>query len=101
MDATTFIKRMKSFMPFLEYCESHNLIKEDEDIFDCESYYYDDSDFDSFFTELWIRKFHFILSPYTNISFLENKGSSVTLKVNRDNCFEKIIEGIEKLKNIN
>lgn len=28
-------------------------------------------------------------------------GSSITVKVNRDNCFEKIIEVIEKLKSIN
>lgn len=71
MDATTFIKRMKNFVSLLEYCESHNLIKEDEELFDSDSYYYDDNDFDSLFTDLWTRKLHFVLSPYTNISFLD------------------------------
>ena len=70
MDAINFIKRMKIFMSLLEYCESHNLIKEDEEVFDCESYLYDDNGFDSIFTELWTRKLRFVLSPYTNISFL-------------------------------
>ena len=31
----------------------------------------------------------------------EVSGSSIILKVNRDNCFEKIIEVVEKLKTIN
>ena len=65
MDAINFIKRMKIFMSLLEYCESHKLIKEDEEVFDCESFLYDD-----IFTELWTRKLRFVLSPYTNISFL-------------------------------
>ena len=39
MDAIKFIKGMKIFMSLLEYCESHNLIKEDEEVFDCESFY--------------------------------------------------------------
>ena len=52
MDAINFIKRMKIFMSLLEYCESHNLIEEDEEVFDCESYLYDDNGFDSLFTEL-------------------------------------------------
>lgn len=64
MDAIKFIKGMKIFMSLLEYCESHNLIKEDEEVFDCESFLYDD-----IFTELWTRKLRFVLSPYTNISF--------------------------------
>ena len=68
MDAIRFIKGMKIFMSLLEYCESHNLIEEDEEVFDCESC---ESDlYDDIFTELWLRKLRFVLSPYTNISFL-------------------------------
>lgn len=157
MDAIRFIKGMKIFMSLLEYCESHNLIEEDEEIFDCES--------DSIFTELWIRKLRFVLSPYTNISFLnhntfklkiesekekyslsftyafdneecdsiffaqtdvlivhclddsihekfktliendphgiETLGLGIFLKIDRETCFEKIIEVVEKLKTIN
>ena len=164
MDAIKFIKGMKIFMSLLEYCESHNLIKEDEEVFDCEScesYLYDD-----IFTELWIRKLRFVLSPYANISFLnyntfnlkiesekeeysfsftyafddeefgsiffaqtdkllvtcfnhsahekfktlienefphgiETLGLGIFLKIDRETCFEKIIEVIEKLKTIN
>ena len=79
MDAIKFIKGMKIFMSLLEYCESHNLIKEDEEVFDCEScesYLYDD-----IFTELWTRKLRFVLSPYTNISFLLNHDRSFNLKI--------------------
>jgi hypothetical protein len=161
MDAIKFIKGMKIFMSLLEYCESHNLIKEDEEVFDCESFLYDD-----IFTELWTRKLRFVLSPYTNISFLnyntfnlkiesekekysfsftyafddeefgsiffaqtdkllvtcfnhsahekfktlienefphgiETLGLGIFLKIDRETCFEKIIEVIEKLKTIN
>ena len=165
MDVIRFIKGMKIFMSLLEYCESHNLIKEDEEVFDCEScesYLYDD-----IFTELWTRKLRFVLSPYTNISFpnydtsfdlkiesekeeynfsftyvfddekcgsiffaqtdvlivncfnhstheklktlIENEfsyriealGLGIFLKIDRETCFEKIIEVIEKLKTIN
>lgn len=166
MDAINFIKRMKIFMSLLEYCESHNLIEEDEEVFDCESYLYDDNGFDSLFTELWTRKLRFVLSPYTNISFLnyntfnlkiesekeeysfsftyafddeefgsiffaqtdvlivtcfnhsthekfktlienefphgiETLGLGIFLKIDRETCFEKIIEVVEKLKTIN
>jgi hypothetical protein len=163
MDAIRFIKGMKNFMSLLEYCESHNLIEEDEEVF-----VYDDNGFDSIFTELWTRKLRFVLSPYTNISFLrshdrsfnlkiesekeeyiisftytfgdeecdsiffaqtdvlivhsigystpekfktlienesphviETIGQGVFLKIDRETCFEKIIEVIEKLKTIN
>lgn len=162
MDAIKFIKGMKIFMSLLEYCESHNLIKEDEEVFDCESCLYDD-----IFAELWTRKLRFVLSPYTNISFpnydtsfdlkiesekeeynfsftyvfddekcgsiffaqtdvlivncfnhstheklktlIENEfsyriealGLGIFLKIDRETCFEKIIEVIEKLKTIN
>jgi hypothetical protein len=75
MDAIKFIKGMKIFMSLLEYCESHNLIKEDEEVFDCESFLYDD-----IFTELWTRKLRFVLSPYTNISF-PNYDTSFDLKI--------------------
>ena len=165
MDAIKFIKGMKIFMSLLEYCESHNLIKEDEEVFDCESC---ESDlYDDIFTELWLRKLRFVLSPYTNISFpnydtsfdlkiesekeeynfsftyvfddekcgsiffaqtdvlivncfnhstheklktlIENEfsyriealGLGIFLKIDRETCFEKIIEVIEKLKTIN
>lgn len=161
MDAIRFIKGMKIFMSLLEYCESHNLIEEDEEVF-----VYDDNGFDSIFTGLWLRKLRFVLSPYTNISFLkyntfnlkiesekeeysfsfiyafdeeefgsiffaqtdsllvtcfdhsthekfktlienefphgiETLGLSIFLKIDRETCFEKIIEVIEKLKTIN
>ena len=161
MDAIKFIKGMKIFMSLLEYCESHNLIKKDEEVFDCESFLYDD-----IFTELWTRKLRFVLSPYTNISFLnyntfnlkiesekeeynfsftyvfddeecgsiffaqtdvlivqcfnhsthekfktlienefphgiETLGLGIFLKIDRETCFEKIIEVIEKLRTIN
>ena len=79
MDDTTFIKKMKNFMSLLEYCESHNLIKGDEELFNCESYHYDDSDFDTLFTDLWTRKLHFVLSSYANISILDD--NMFTLKV--------------------
>lgn len=164
MDAIRFIKGMKIFMSLLEYCESHNLIEEDEEVFDCESC---ESDlYDDIFTELWLRKLRFVLSPYTNISFLnyntfnlkiesekeeysfsftyafgeeefgsiffaqtdslivvcfdhstheklktlienefphgiETLGLGIFLKIDRETCFEKIIEVVEKLKTIN
>lgn len=76
MDAIRFIKGMKIFMSLLEYCESHNLIEEDEEVF-----VYDDNGFDSIFTELWTRKLRFVLSPYTNISFLRSHDRSFNLKI--------------------